>query len=270
MIVNSNGSLIPFEQINFSFSDSILSRSALIEEHLLFSGLECATFEAHYFSIMASMRIFRRSIPMGYTPEFLLEEIQKTIKANAALSKSLVCFYSGIDASTHPVFYITVKPIKSDHFRAQTVEEIDVFKDFFWHSDYLGGIRVKPLPVQVVADAYCTDHAYTDCLLINERKEIVMSLNGFIFLRFGNTLKTPAENSGVYRDVFRTRLIEQIKTMDSFDFEQCALNPFDVQRADECVVISAEKGLFAVNNYRKTTYQKEWIHVIEQKLNELI
>jgi len=134
----------------------------------------------------------------------------------------------------------------------------------------LSGIRVKPLPVQVVADAYCTDHAYTDCVLINERKEIVMSLNGFVFLRFGNTIKTPAENSGVYRDVFRTRLIEQIKTIDSFDFEQCALNPFDVQRADEFVVVSLEQGLFAVNNYRKTTYQKEWIYAVEQRLNELI
>ncbi|MGA0829546.1 MAG: aminotransferase class IV [Flavobacteriaceae bacterium] len=270
MIINNNGSLISLEQINFSFSDSLLSSSAMIEERILFSGLECAAFEEHYFSIMASMRIFRRSIPMGYTPEFLLEEIQKTLKANAALSKTLVFFYSGLDALTHPVFYITVKPLKPDHFRAQIVEEIDVFKDFYWHSDYLSGIRVKPLPVQVVADAYCTDHAHTDCVLVNERKEIVMSLNGFIFLRFGNTLKTPAENSGVYRDVFRTRLIEQIKTMDSFDFEQCALNPFDVQRADEFVVISLEKGLFAVNNYRKTTYQKEWIYAVEQRLNELI
>ena len=270
MFVNNNGSLISLEQINFSFSDSLLSSSAMIEERMLFNGLECATFEEHYFSIMASMRIFRRRIPMGYTPECVLEEIQKTLKSNAALSKSLVCFYSGIDALTHPVFYITVKPLKPDHFHVQTVEEIDVFKDFFWHSDYLSGIRVKPLPVQVVADAYCTDHAYTDCILINERKEIVMSLNGFIFLRFGNTIKTPAENSGVIRDVFRTRLIEQIRSMDSFVFEQCALNPFDVQRADEFVVISLEKGLFSVNNYRKTTYQKEWIHAVEQKLNELI
>jgi branched-chain amino acid aminotransferase len=270
MIVNNNGRLISLEQINFSFSDSLLSSSAVIEERILFSGLECATFEEHYFSIMASMRIFRRSIPMGYTPEFFLEEIQKTLNANAALSKTLVCFYSGIDALTHPVFYITVKPLKPDHFRAQIVEEIDVFKDFYWHSDYLSGIRVKPLPVQVVADAYCTDHAYTDCVLINERKEIVMSLNGFVFLRFGNTIKTPAENSGVYRDVFRTRLIEQIKTIDSFDFEQCALNPFDVQRADEFVVVSLEQGLFAVNNYRKTIYQKEWIYAVEQRLNELI
>jgi branched-chain amino acid aminotransferase len=270
MIVNNNGILISLEQINFSISDSLLSSSALIEERMLFRGLECATFEEHYFSIMASMRIFRRSIPMRYTPEFFLEEIQKTLKVNAALSKTLVCFYSGIDASTHPVFYITIKPLKPDHFRAQIVEEIDVFKDFYWHSDYLSGIRVKPLPVQVVADAYCSDHAYTDCVLINERKEIVMSLNGFVFLRFGNTIKTPAENSGVYRDVYRTRLIEQIKTMDSFDFEQCALNPFDVQRADEFVVISLEKGLFAVNNYRKTTYQKEWIYAVEQRLNELI
>lgn len=270
MIVNNNGILISLEQINFSISDSLLSSSAVIEERMLFRGLECATFEEHYFSIMASMRIFRRSIPMRYTPEFFLEEIQKTLKVNAALSKTLVCFYSGIDASTHPVFYITVKPLKPDHFRAQIVEEIDVFKDFYWNSDYLSGIRVKPLPVQVVADAYCSDHAYTDCVLINERKEIVMSLNGFVFLRFGNTIKTPAENSGVYRDVYRTRLIEQIKTMDSFDFEQCALNPFDLQRADEFVVISLEKGLFAVNNYRKTTYQKEWIYAVEQRLIELI
>jgi branched-chain amino acid aminotransferase len=270
MIINSNGSLISSTQTILSYSDSLLNTAALIEEQILFNGLECETFEAHYFSIMASMRIFRRSIPMGYTPEFLLEEIRKTVEVNKLRQKTLVYFYSGIDFSGIPIFYIRVKPLYADHFRIQSINEIDVFKDFFWHSDYLSGIRVKPLPVQVVAQAYCADHAYSDCILINERKEIVMSLNGFVFLRFGRTIKTPSESSGVYRDVLRGRILELIKGIDFFDFEETTLNPFDMQRADEFLVISPDKGLFSVNNYRKTTYKNELQNLVMHKLKDLV
>ena len=97
-----------------------------------------------------------------------------------------------------------------------------------------------------------------------------MSLNGFIFLRFGQTIKTPSESSGVYRDVLRGRIIELIKGIESFDFEETTLNPFDIQRADEFLVISPDKGLFTVSNYRKTTYKNELQNLVQHKLKDLV
>ena len=116
MIVNINGSLTSSTQTILSYSDSLLNTTALIEEQILFNGFECETFEAHYFSIMASMRIFRRSIPMGYTPEFLLEEIRKTVEGNRLHQKTLVYFYSGIDFLGTPFFFHKSKAFRRRPF----------------------------------------------------------------------------------------------------------------------------------------------------------
>lgn len=270
MFLNVNGRLVAADQPHFTFAESHLSTTALIEEQLFFNGLECRDYEAHYFSIMAAMRMFRRSIPMEYTPEFILEEIQKTIKENGDDSLSLVRFYSGTSSLGIPNYYISVNPMDKGHFKAKVVEEIDVFKDFYWHSDFLSGIRLNSLPLLDVARAYCRDHHYADCMLINERKELVMTLKGYAFLRFGQAIKTPSESSGVYRGVFRSKVIDMLKTLEEYTVEESVLNPFDLQRADELMIISQEGGLFSVNNYRKTSYKGQSLSQVEQGLMKLI
>ncbi len=38
-------------------------------------------WEEHYFRLMAAMRILRMSIPMTYTPEYLEQEILRTLES---------------------------------------------------------------------------------------------------------------------------------------------------------------------------------------------
>ena len=267
MVLNVNGVLISESDPYFSFSQFISNSSVTVEERLFFDSDQCKDFERHYFGIMSAMRIYKRRIPMEYTPEFIEEEIKKTIVANRINGKVLVHFYASLSESHTPLFLVALKPLKANHWIKKSMEELDLFKEFYWSDDFLNGVKTPSSPIHSVARAYCNDHDFEDCFILNARKEIVMTLNGYVFLRFGNTLKTPSEKSGVYRETLRGIFIESIKEIEDYTVEETEMNPFDVQRADELLIISPDKGLIGVERFRKTTYLSKAVDAIADVLH---
>ena len=80
-MVNYNGDLVDFEDAKITpnnralkYGDSVFETLKLVNGKLIF-------WEAHYFRLMASMRMLRMKIPMSFTLEFLENEILKTAKA---------------------------------------------------------------------------------------------------------------------------------------------------------------------------------------------
>ena len=59
------------------------------------------------------------------------------------------------------------------------------------------------------------DHQLQDVLLINHKKEIVQTSNGYLFIRFGDVVKTPSESTGVTRLTLRNQFIKQLKEIGS-------------------------------------------------------
>ena len=267
MVLNVNGFLISESDPYFSFSQFISNSSVTVEERIFFDSEQCKDFERHYFGIMTAMRIYKRRIPMEYTPEFIEEEIKKTIVANKVAGKVLVHFYASLSESQTPLFLVALELLKANHWTKRSMEEIDLFKEFYWSDDFLSGVKTPSSPIHSVAQAYCTDHGFEDCFILNARKEVVMTLNGFVFLRFGNTLKTPSEKSGVYRETLRGSFIESIKEIEDYTLEETEMNPFDVQRADELIIISPHKGLIGVERFRKTTYSPKAVDAIAAVLH---
>ena len=74
-MVNYNGDLVAFEDAKITpnnralkYGDSVFETIKLVNGKLIF-------WEAHYFRLMASMRMLRMKIPMSFTLEFLENEI---------------------------------------------------------------------------------------------------------------------------------------------------------------------------------------------------
>lgn len=266
MVLNVNGVLISESDPYFSFSQFISNSSEAIEERLFFDSGQCEDFERHYFSIMTSMRIYKRRIPMEYTPEFIEQEIRKTLDANDINGRVLVHFYALLAENNTPLFIVSLEPLKPNHWVKRSMKELDLFKEFYWSDDFLNGVKTPSSPIHSVARSYCNDHGYEDCFILNDRKEVVMTLMGYVFLRFGNTIKTPSEKSGVYRETLRMRFIESIKEIEAYTLEETEMNPFDVQRADELIIVSPNKGLIGVEHFRKTIYRHQAVEAISAVL----
>jgi branched-chain amino acid aminotransferase len=87
-MVNINGTLYQDFEANIPTNNRGLAYGDSVFETIKFNNNKPVFWEAHYFRLMASMRILRMEIPMHFTPEFLENEIVNLVQSfpNNAIS----------------------------------------------------------------------------------------------------------------------------------------------------------------------------------------
>ena len=157
-------------------------------------------WEAHYFRLMASMRILRMEIPMHFTPEFLESQIMDLVdtqyeKAKSYRVKLTVFRATGgyyTPTSNAVKFTIALAPLDSDIYNSHTDScEIELFKDYFIAPNLLSTLKTNNKAINVVGSIFAKENNYDNCLLLNTNKNIIEALNGNIFLVKDNIIKTP-------------------------------------------------------------------------------
>ena len=108
-----------------------------------------------------------------------------------------------------------------------------------------------------MAKRYAEENGLEDIILLNEDKNLVESLEGSIYLLQGTKLLTPRLEEGcqnyTIRDAFN-KWLDRKQTL--YSILECKLNPFELQKSEEILILSIEIGLRSVSNYRKTSYSQ--------------
>jgi len=253
-ICNANGSLIDSEESFLSLNDLVSGYSIKVYEYIICDQLEENVVEPFYFSLMASMRIYRIPIPVSYTLEFFVAETHKLLEANQVSLEKVAVNWTVFLNKGVSEFSMHLQTLPDDYSTTKMLGELDLFKDGFLGADYISGVPSENQAAFYVAKGYMNDHQLQDVLLINHKKEIVQTSNGYLFVRFGDVIKTPAESTGVTRLTLRNQFIKQLKDR-VVSVEEVSLTPFELQRADECFIYNPLKGVFSVANYRKKIYE---------------
>lgn len=251
---NVNGSLIDSDESFLSLNDLVSGYSIKVYELLICDQLEESVVEPFYFSLMASMRIYRIPIPVSYTLEFFIAETHKLLEANQVGLEEVAVNWTVFLNGGVSEFSMYLEELPKDYSVTKSLGELDLFKDGFLGADYISGVPSEDQAAFYVAKGYMNDHQLQDVLLINHKKEIVQTSNGYLFVRFGDVIKTPAESTGVTRLTLRNQFIKQLKDR-GVSVEEVSITPFELQRADECFIYNPLKGVFSVSNYRKKIYE---------------
>ncbi len=261
-MVNLNGTLtennatINLDNRGVNYGDALF-------ETLRISGGKIYFWEDHYFRLMSSMRILRMEIPMDFTMEFLEEEIFKTIGASEDKNgtfriKLLVWRKSGgkYTPTTNEVEYaITFENLVSPFYTLEETEyKVELFKDHFVNSGLLSTLKTTNRLINILGSIYASENDFDNCLLLNEKKQVVEALNGNIFLVKENHIKTPPLNEGCINGILRKQLILIIKATPEFTFEETSISPFELQKADELFITNIITGIKPISKYRKKEF----------------
>lgn len=256
--MNFNGTLISEESNflspnnrGFKFGDALFETIKIVNGKVIF-------WEDHYFRLMASMRMLRMKIPMDFTLEHLEKEILKTIPLNteSTVFRARLSVFRKDGGLYTPVtnevdFLIEVSELKlekKDHYR------VDLFKDFYNYSGLLSTLKTNNKMLSTVASIYAKENDLDNCVLLNERKGVVEVTNGNIFIVKENIIRTPAITEGCLKGILRKKVIEIIEANDDYSIEETAINPFEIQKADEVFITNAIVGIQPVTNYRKKVF----------------
>lgn len=266
-MLNFNGNLISQDSFFLSSNNRAFKYGDAIFETLKINNSSIVFWEDHYFRLMASMRMLRMEIPMGFTLEFLENQILKTVSANSDINQIRVRlsvyrkdggFYTPV---SNEIDYLI--EVSENNYSAKSTYRIDLFKDFYNYSGLLSTIKTTNRMLNTIASVYKEENDLDNCVLINEKKSIVEAINANIFVVKGNVIKTPALEEGCIKGVVRKKIIEMLQKNEDYILEETSISPFEMQKADEVFLTNAIMGVQPVTNYRK----KEFSTSIGEKIN---
>jgi len=270
---NFNGKLVLKEEFSFSpnnrglkFGDSIFETIKLQNNKVVFA-------EDHYFRLMASIRMVRMEIPLEMSLAFFENEIIKTAQANN-LKNARVRFTvfrkpGGLymPLSNKIDYFIEINEYSNSY---KEIYEVEIFKDFYVYSGLLSTLKSNNKLLNVVASVFQNENNLDNCFLLNEKKNLVEAINANVFLIKGQKVVTPPLTDGCLKGIIRKKVIELLKEDDELDFEEIAISPFELQKADEVFITNAIVGIQPVTKFKRKSYNNEVSLKIKEKLEHLI
>ena len=264
-MINSNGNLVPSSEAGLSFFNRGFSYGDALFETVKAVGDKLLFWEDHYFRLMASMRLLRMEIPMTFTPEYFVDQCMQLIQAQDVRSPAwrlrLTVFRdsSGRYTPDHNrvAFVIGCEPLPQDRFLDEVTKYmVDLYKDHYVQAAMLPNLKTNNKILNVLGSIFAKENDLDNCILVNDNKEVVEALQSNLFLLFGQEIHTPPLTSGCLDGIVRKQIIRMAKDLD-LTLKETAINPFDLQKADELWLSNSIQGIRAVTNYRRKTYQSQ-------------
>ncbi|TVZ51889.1 aminotransferase class IV [Dokdonia sp. Hel_I_53] len=275
-MVNNNGTLsdetdVSLEPYNrgFLYGDGVFETIKAVNSKLLF-------WEDHYFRLMAAMRILRMEIPMEFTPEYLEDELKKTLEASGFKDKSCrlrITVYRKGGGTYMPEengvgFFAFAKAHKSPFYTiSDEPYEVELYKDHYINADLLSTLKTTNKLIHVTGSIWAKENGYANCLLVNNHKNITEALQGNLFLVKGNIIKTPPLSDGCLRGIIRKQIIAIINLLPDYTLVEESISPFELQKADELFITNTIIGIQPITKYRKKSYTNQVASELLKKLN---
>jgi branched-chain amino acid aminotransferase len=275
-MVNINGHIIKNDDASISILNRGFNYGDAVFETIKVSHGKILFLEDHYFRLMASMRILRMEIPMNFTLEFFENEIlnliehndlsDKTVRIKCIIYRDTNGFY--LPDNNNVKYIITSKTFSNEFYLIDDNQYVvDLYKDHYVLADLLSTLKTNNRIINVTGSIYANENDLNNCLLLNNNKNVVEGLNSNIFLVKDNTIKTPPLSDGCIKGVMRKQIIEIIKLMPDFTFEEASISPFELQKADELFLTNVIMGIQPITKYRKKEFESNISKNLLGKLN---
>ncbi len=260
-MLNINGRIRSASDVHLTYKNRAFKYGDAIFDTLKFENNQIYFIEDHYFRLMSSMRMLRMIIPMNFTLEYYEGEILKTINnsnynENARIRVTVYRKDGGLykPADNEINFIIEIDELVQVKYKSY---EVELYKDFPIFSGTLSTIKTNNRIVNVIASIFASENDYQNCILINEKKNIVEAVNANIFLIIGNEIITPALTEGCINGIIRKKVIEILKRDKVYKISETVVSPFELLKADEVFITNSIAEIQSVHKYRKKLYHTE-------------
>lgn len=271
-MLNYNGNLLPKENASISTENRAFKYGDAVFETIKVKNSKVLFCEDHYFRLMASTRMLRMDMPMNFTLEYFENQIISLCKA-ADLRDARVRFsvFRKEGGLYTPSFNETDFLVETSALTVAVKQEyeVELYKDHYVYSGLLSTVKSTNRIINVLSSIFMQENNYDNCLLLNEKKQLVEAANGNLFLVKGNQIITPALSEGCIKGVIRKKLIEIVKKDADLELVEAEISPFELQKADEVFITNAIVWIQPVTKYRKKTYQTEISEKLSKKLSAL-
>ena len=242
------------------------------------SGGKIHFFYEHINRLIKSMNILKMEVPVRFSIDTigLQREILRLINKNkyqkAARIRITVYRKTGglYTPNNNEVNYLiqTEKLEYSEYRLNEKGLSVDIFEGIAKPNNVLSNLKLTSSVFFVLAGIYKTEKKLGECVILNEKGNMVEALSSNIFLVKGNNIYTPPLSSGCINGIMRCKIIEIAKSLNFNVFDKTPLNSKDLIAADEVFLTNAISGVKWVLAFKQRRYYNKVSKLLINKLNQ--
>ena len=206
--INFNGKIIPKKEFNisidnrsFNYGDGFFETIRLFDDKLPFLSL-------HIERLLKGLEFAQFKIPKKYNTPFFKKEIYKGVSKNKNLRIKLHIFRSNggfyTPKNNKPIFVISYTDLKTKEFKLNKVGlDLAYFDQFILPRWDLNGFKSCNSLPYIIAGHYKDAINKDDCILFNDKHNIVEASSSNIFFLKNNILYTPPLKDGCLAGTMR-------------------------------------------------------------------
>ncbi len=259
------GPSIAVDNRAFHYGDGLFESIRVIDGRPVF-------LEAHWTRLVESMKALRIERPSGLDLVQLSGHIVELARRNAVPSgRCRLTVFRDSEGHYRPAgnkgaFTLELKPLTDPTY---TLNErglnVDIYAEMRKPVNVMAVHKTLNCLLYVMASLWSKERGLDDCLLQNDRGNIIESSSGNLFIVSNGVLYTPSLSDGCVGGVMRMQLIN-LALGSGIKVYECSLNPQNLLAADELLFTNAVRGIQWVATYRT----KRYTHRMSQILIELL
>lgn len=273
--INHNGKILPADQPSVSHTNRAFRYGDALFETIRITGGRPLFLQDHVNRLVSGLGVMKMQVPTNLNPatlETLILDLAKRNntgsdgRARFSVYRNSGGFYTPTDNQVS--FLLEVYPMEQRGYElnAQGLA-IGVFHEFKKIPNALASIKSANSAVYVMAGVYKTQHHLDDCLLINDKMQIIESIGSNIFAVKNSVLYTPPLSEGCVNGVMRKQIME-ISAASRIPVYEVPVPQSVLLNSDELFLTNTIKGIEWVVSYRQKRYFNKISRFLVEKLNE--
>lgn len=264
-LVAGDGPVIPLENRAFHYGDGVFESIRVVE------GKACF-LDAHCTRMLEGLKVLRIEPPKGLDQAGIQRAIGTLVKENnMPNARARLTVYRDAPGYYRPRahtggFTLELGAVPSSRYILNADGfTVDIYPEMRKAVNLLAVHKTLNCQLYVMASLWCMERGLDDCLIQNDRGNIIESSAGNIFIVSNGVLYTPSLSDGCIGGVMRMQVIN-IALENGIKVYECSLNPQNLLAADEVFFTNAARGIQWVLSYRT----KRYMHRMALHLTELL
>ncbi len=271
-LVNLNGAVVPGDQPVITLDNRAFHfGDGLFESLRVVDGRPCFT-DVHWMRMTTGAALLRIDLPKNLDrasfERYIVELVQRTgltqARCRFTLFRSAAGFYKPAKNDGGFTFELTALPDSTYTLNPQGLL-VDIWPEMRKPVNDLARHKTLNCQYYVMASLWGQQRGLDECMLQNDRGNIIESSSGNLFIVSNGVLYTPSLTDGCVGGVMRAQVIN-LAIANGIKVYECSLNPQNLLAADELFFTNAVQGLQWAGTYRTKRYAHRMSGIITELL----
>lgn len=269
-----NGEFVSTERPVFTSYNRAFRYGDGIFESMRAIGTTVPFLNKHITRMKEGAHFLEIDIPESYTTEYFAKQIKHLLNANKQFTGARIRLgvYRKEGGTFSPLsnkaeYYIESDSIDSPNFQINNKGlVIDLYNDYKKSLNPFNQLKSIPSQLYIKAALFAQKNRIDDCILLNEKNQIIEASSSNIFIVSGNNILTPVTSEGCLAGIMREIIIQIAKNEGYNVSDNITLTEKDLLNADEIFLTNAVQGIKWVVAFRRRRYFSRTAKKLNQSL----